>query len=84
MSHESSEIDLVVTDVIMPNVGGRELGERLAELRPGLPVLFISGYTDDDVVRRGLLSPGSPFLQKPFEPDALARKVRQVIELAHR
>jgi PAS domain S-box-containing protein len=84
VGHESSEIDLVVTDVIMPGVGGRELGERLTELRPGLPVLFISGYTDDDVVRRGLLSPGSPFLQKPFEPDALARKVRQVIERARR
>ncbi len=84
VARESGEIDLVVTDVIMPTVGGRELGERLAELRPGLPVLFISGYTDDDVVRRGLLSPGSPFLQKPFEPDALARKVRQVLERARR
>ncbi len=80
----SSLIDLVVTDVVMPNLSGRELGERLAELRPGLPVLFISGYTDDDVIRRGLLTPGSPFLQKPFEPDALARKVRQVLERSRR
>jgi CheY-like chemotaxis protein len=84
VADRSTDIDLVVTDVIMPGVGGRELGERLTDLRPGLPVLFISGYTDDDVVRRGLLSPGSPFLQKPFEPDALARKVRQVIEHARR
>jgi CheY-like chemotaxis protein len=75
-------IDLVITDVIMPVVGGRELGERLAELRPGLQVLFISGYADDDVVRRGLLSPGSPFLQKPFEPEALARKVQKILELS--
>jgi PAS domain S-box-containing protein len=72
-------IDLVITDVVMPAVGGRELGERLAELRPELRLLFISGYTDDDVIRRGLLSPGSPFLQKPFEPDALARKVREIL-----
>jgi two-component system cell cycle sensor histidine kinase/response regulator CckA len=84
VSYGAGQIDLVVTDVIMPDVGGGELGERLAELRPGLPVLFISGYTDDDVVRRGLLSPGSPFLQKPFEPDALARKVREVIERVRR
>ena len=84
MGQGSSLIDLVVTDVVMPNLSGRELGERLAELRPGLPVLFISGYTDDDVIRRGLLTPGSPFLQKPFEPDALARKVRQVLERSRR
>jgi PAS domain S-box-containing protein len=76
---DPDSIDLVVTDVIMPVVGGRELGDRLAELRPGLRLLFMSGYTDDDVVRRGLLSPGSPFLQKPFEPDALARKVREIL-----
>ena len=73
-------IDLVVSDVIMPVLGGRELGERLAELRPGIRLLFISGYADDDVTRRGLLVPGSPFLQKPFEPDAFARKVRQILE----
>jgi two-component system, cell cycle sensor histidine kinase and response regulator CckA len=84
VGQDSSLIDLVVTDVVMPNLSGRELGERLAELRPGLPVLFISGYTDDDVIRRGLLTPGSPFLQKPFEPDALARKVRQVLERSRR
>lgn len=73
-------IDLVVTDVIMPVLGGRGLGEQLAQVRPDLPVLFISGYTDDDVIRRGLLAPDSPFLQKPFESDSLARKVREVLE----
>jgi CheY-like chemotaxis protein len=76
----NAAIDLVVTDVVMPLLGGRELGERLAELRPDLPLLFMSGYTDDEVIRRGLLSPGSPFLQKPFEPEALARKVREMLE----
>jgi PAS domain S-box-containing protein len=80
VERDPGAVDLVVTDVVMPLLGGRELGERLAELRPELPLLFISGYTDDEVVRRGLLSPGSPFLQKPFEPDALARKVREILE----
>jgi two-component system cell cycle sensor histidine kinase/response regulator CckA len=61
-------------------MGGRELGERLVQVRPGIRVLYISGYTDDDVIRRGLLVPGSPFLQKPFEAAALARKVREVLD----
>jgi signal transduction histidine kinase len=73
-------IDLVLTDVVMPLVNGRELGERLSAERPGLRVLFMSGYTDDDIVRRGLLRPGSPFLQKPFMPGDLSRKVREVLD----
>ncbi|HET9040118.1 MAG TPA: ATP-binding protein [Gemmatimonadales bacterium] len=73
-------IDLVLTDVVMPMVNGRELGERLAVERPGLRILFMSGYTDDDIVRRGLLRPGSPFLQKPFMPADLSRKVREVLD----
>jgi signal transduction histidine kinase len=73
-------IDLVLTDVVMPMVNGRELGERLAVERPGLRVLFMSGYADDDIVRRGLLPPGSPFLQKPFMPGDLSRKVREVLD----
>ncbi|HUR92946.1 MAG TPA: GAF domain-containing protein [Gemmatimonadales bacterium] len=74
------EVNLVLTDVVMPVLNGRELGERLAEERPHLPVLFMSGYTDDDVIRRGLLRPGSPFLQKPFMPADLSRKVRDVLD----
>jgi PAS domain S-box-containing protein len=77
---ESAAIHLVVSDLVMPVMGGRELGERLAQVRPGIRMLYISGYTDDDVVRRGLLDPGSPFLQKPFEAPALARKVREVLD----
>jgi two-component system, cell cycle sensor histidine kinase and response regulator CckA len=73
-------VDLVLTDVVMPVLNGRELGELLAVERPGLPVLFMSGYTDDDVIRRGLLRPGSPFIQKPFLPAALARKVREELD----
>jgi signal transduction histidine kinase/AmiR/NasT family two-component response regulator len=73
-------VDLVLTDVVMPVLNGRELGEQLAARRPGLRILFMSGYTDDDVIRRGLLRPGSPFIQKPFLPGALARKVREVLD----
>ena len=63
-----------------PMLNGRELGERLAASRPGLRVLFMSGYTDDDVVRRGLLDPDAPFLQKPFMAADLSRKVREVLD----
>ena len=73
-------VDLVISDVVMPEVGGRELGSRLAILRPDLPVLYMSGYTGDDVVQRGLLEPGMPFQQKPFTPDGLARKVREMLD----
>ncbi len=80
LARGGSPIDLVLTDVVMPLVNGRELGERLSLERPGLRVLFMSGYTDDDIVRRGLLRPGSPFLQKPFMPGDLSRKVREVLD----
>jgi signal transduction histidine kinase len=80
LARGGNPIDLVLTDVVMPLVNGRELGERLSVERPGLRVLFMSGYTDDDIVRRGLLRPGSPFLQKPFMPGDLSRKVREVLD----
>jgi PAS domain S-box-containing protein len=78
----ASEIDLVVSDVVMPTMGGRELGQRLTELAPSLPVLYISGFTGDDVVNRGLLDPSAPFLQKPFAPEVLALKVRELLDRA--
>jgi len=71
---------LVLADLVMPRMDGRELAARLAELRPGVPVLFMSGYTNDEIVRRGLLHPGAPFLQKPFSPETLARKVRELLD----
>ena len=74
------QIDLVISDVVMPELSGRELGARLAVLRPDLPVLYMSGYTGDDVIQRGLLEPGVPFQQKPFTPDGLARKVREMLD----
>ena len=76
------EVDLVISDVVMPEMGGRELGRRLASLRPSLQVLYISGYTGEDVTQRGLLEPGAPFQQKPFAPEELARKVREMLDAA--
>ncbi len=74
------EVSLVLTDVIMPEMGGAELARRLAALYPELPVLFMSGFTDDEIVRRGLLIPGSPYLQKPFDVHTLALRVRELLD----
>jgi two-component system, cell cycle sensor histidine kinase and response regulator CckA len=71
-------IDAVVTDVVMPGVGGGTLAKRLAELRPGLPVLFTSAHSADEVVRRGLIAQDAPFLQKPFTPQALVARLRDL------
>jgi PAS domain S-box-containing protein len=74
-------IHLLLTDVVMPGTGGRELGERLARLHRETKMLYMSGYADDTVVRHGMLESGAAFLQKPFTPEALARKVREVLDL---
>jgi two-component system, cell cycle sensor histidine kinase and response regulator CckA len=74
------EISLLVTDIVMPGMTGRELAELLTVERPDVRVLYMSGYTDDAVVRHGVLTEGMPYLQKPFNPRALATKVREVLD----
>jgi CheY-like chemotaxis protein len=78
-SHEGP-IDLILSDIIMPELGGRGLAERVAERRPETRVLLMSGYTDDDVLRRALIDQRTAFLQKPFTPVTLSRRVREVLD----
>ncbi|MCE9566340.1 MAG: PAS domain S-box protein [Planctomycetes bacterium] len=78
-NHQGS-IDLLVTDVVMPGMGGGELAEAVREQFPHIKVLFSSGYTDDSVVRQGILEAEVAFLQKPYSPQSLARKVRQILD----
>ena len=73
-------IHLLLTDVVMPHLSGRELAERLMVQRPGLRVLFISGYADEAIERHGALTPGAVYVQKPVLPDALAERVREVLD----
>jgi CheY-like chemotaxis protein len=80
VEREQGRLDLVVTDVVMPGMSGGSLGDQLAVTRPGLRVLYTSGYTDEDASRRGLLARGKPFLQKPFSPNDLAHRVREILD----
>lgn len=73
-------IDLLLTDVVMPLMGGPELGRRVVELLPHVKVLCMSGYTDDSVIRHGVLHGDTAFLHKPFTSGSLTRKVREVLD----
>jgi two-component system cell cycle sensor histidine kinase/response regulator CckA len=73
-------IDLLLSDLIMPGLGGRELAERLRQSRPETAVLYMSGYSDEAVIRRGVVDPNASFLEKPFATADLASRVREVLE----
>ena len=77
-SHQG-KLDLVITDVVMPGMGGREMVKQLIETRPGIKVLYLSGYTEDAIISDGSIEKGTAFLQKPFTLQSLSRKVREVL-----
>ena len=79
-SNNGTRIDLLLTDVVMPGMSGNDMSKHVLVKRPNLPVLYMSGYTDDAIVQHGVLEPGINFIQKPFSPDALALKVREVLD----
>ncbi|MGZ3545625.1 MAG: PAS domain S-box protein [Gemmatimonadaceae bacterium] len=79
-AEHTSTVDLLLTDVVMPEMSGRELAERFTQIRPNTQVLFMSGYTDDAVIRHGVLRPGTAYIQKPFSAESLASKIREVLD----
>jgi CheY-like chemotaxis protein len=80
LRRDGSAVQLVLSDVVMPGMGGQELARILRDHRPELPLLFMSGYQGEDVTDRGLLEPGAAFIQKPFAPHELARRVRALLD----
>lgn len=82
ITHEyaGATIALLITDVVMPQMGGKMLVEQVTSVDPNIKVLFISGYATDAIVQHGQLEPGTNFLSKPFTPAAFARKVREVLD----
>jgi two-component system, cell cycle sensor histidine kinase and response regulator CckA len=79
LANGKERFDLVVTDVVMPETDGRTLGRLIGERHPGLPVIYVSAYPQNDVFHRGSPDPLAPFLQKPFSPEALLLIVRQLL-----
>jgi two-component system cell cycle sensor histidine kinase/response regulator CckA len=73
-------IDMLLTDVVLPRMTGPQLADRLRATRPGLPVLFMSGYTDEAIVEHGILEAGLAYIEKPITVDLLTRRVREVLQ----
>ena len=73
-------MDILVSDIIMPKIGGRELAKQVVEQMPNCKVLLISGYTEDAVLMHGIMNEEFAFLQKPFTPSVLAKKVRECLD----
>jgi len=78
--HTNADFNILITDVVMPHMGGKELAERLSTDYHGLKVLYMSGYTDDAIVHDGILNVGINFIQKPFSPAVLAETVRKILD----
>jgi CheY-like chemotaxis protein len=74
------EIDLLLTDIVMPRMNGRELAQQILQAEPDMKIVYMSGYTDDMLIQTGALRPGTSFLQKPLKPDALAGRIREVLD----
>jgi PAS domain S-box-containing protein len=83
-AENAADVRLVLTDLVMPGADGREVGERMAIRAPDVPVVYMSAYTEDEIIRRQLLGPSVPFLQKPFSPSQLAQSVRGALDLPSR
>jgi CheY-like chemotaxis protein len=79
--NEAEPVDLIVTDIVMPEMGGTELAKRIREKQPDARILFTSGYTEDAVVRQSLLHEGESFIEKPFTPATLAKKAREMLSV---
>ena len=77
--NRDTAVDLLLTDVVMPEMSGKELAKRIAAIRPGIKVLFMSGYTSNVIAHRGVLEKGVHFIQKPFRIKDLARKIDELI-----
>ena len=78
--HGEGAFDLVLTDVVMPAMGGRQLAEQIRQTWPAIKIIFISGYTNDEISESEITKTGAEFMQKPFTPAALAQKVREVLD----
>jgi CheY-like chemotaxis protein len=80
MLERDNSVDLMLTDIIMPHMNGRELARQLATRRPELKIVFMSGYAEQAAVKQGLLDPDQVFISKPFTPESLVRKLRGVLD----